>query len=67
MRSWLFVPGDNERKQEKALASAADAVILDLEDSVLPAQLPAARRRVAELLRAPRESRRPQLWVRVNA
>ena len=67
VRSWLFVPGDNERKQEKALASAADAVILDLEDSVLPAQLPAARRRVAELLRAPRESHRPQLWVRVNA
>jgi citrate lyase subunit beta / citryl-CoA lyase len=68
VRSWLFVPGDSERKQEKALASAADALILDLEDAVAPEQLPAARRRVAELLRSPPEGRRrPQLWVRVNA
>ena len=47
LRSWLFVPGDSERKQAKALAGAADALILDLEDSVDPAQLPAARTRVA--------------------
>ncbi|HVN45192.1 MAG TPA: CoA ester lyase [Steroidobacteraceae bacterium] len=67
LRSWLFVPGDSERKQEKALASAADAVILDLEDAVLAPQLPAARLRVAQLLREQRERRRPQLWVRVNA
>jgi citrate lyase subunit beta / citryl-CoA lyase len=66
LRSWLFVPGDSERKQEKALASAADAVILDLEDSVAPAQLPAARRRVGELLRSVRAARGPQLWVRAN-
>ena len=43
MRSFLFVPGDSERKQAKALATAADALILDLEDSVDVAQLPAAR------------------------
>ena len=61
------MPADSARKQEKALASAADAVILDLEDAVLPAQLPAARRRVAELLRSQQQGRRPQLWVRVNA
>ncbi|HEY6823520.1 MAG TPA: CoA ester lyase, partial [Steroidobacteraceae bacterium] len=67
LRSWLFVPGDSERKQEKALASAADAVILDLEDSVAAAQLTAARRRVAELLRSVRARHRPQLWVRANA
>ncbi|MBV8877253.1 MAG: CoA ester lyase [Gammaproteobacteria bacterium] len=68
LRSWLFVPGDSERKQEKALASAADAVILDLEDSVAPEQLPAARQRVSELLGSVGEHRRgPQLWVRVNA
>ena len=66
MRSWLFVPGDSERKQEKALSSAADAVILDLEDSVSPAQLPAARQRVGELVRSVHEARAPQLWVRVN-
>jgi citrate lyase subunit beta/citryl-CoA lyase len=63
------VPGDSERKQEKALASAADVVILDLEDSVAPARLPTARQRVGELLRSVREAhgaRGPQLWVRVN-
>jgi len=49
-RSWLFVPGDSERKQEKALSSPADALILDLEDSVAAEQLPTARRRVAEVL-----------------
>jgi citrate lyase subunit beta/citryl-CoA lyase len=67
LRSWLFVPGDSERKQEKALGSVADAVILDLEDSVAAAQLPAARTRVANLLRARRPHGAPQLWVRPNA
>jgi citrate lyase subunit beta / citryl-CoA lyase len=67
LRSWLFVPGDSERKQEKAVAGASDAVILDLEDSVALPQLPAARRRVGELLRPGPAARGPQLWVRVNA
>ncbi len=67
LRSWLFVPGDSARKQEKALAGTADAVILDLEDSVAPAQLPLARERVAELLRSRRPPGGPQLWVRTNA
>jgi citrate lyase subunit beta/citryl-CoA lyase len=66
LRSWLFVPGDSERKQAKALATEADALILDLEDSVDPAQLPAARGRVRELLRAHAEGSAPQLWVRIN-
>jgi citrate lyase subunit beta / citryl-CoA lyase len=34
LRSMLFVPGDSERKQQKALGTSADALILDLEDSV---------------------------------
>jgi citrate lyase subunit beta / citryl-CoA lyase len=67
LRSWLFVPGDSVRKQEKALVSAADAVILDLEDSVALPELSAARERVGELLRSHREAHGPQLWVRVNA
>ena len=62
-RSWLFVPADSERKIAKALASAADAIILDLEDSVAPAQKAAAR----EIVRALRpEANSPALWVRVN-
>ncbi len=67
MRSFLFVPGDSERKQSKALATAADALILDLEDSVDVTQLPAARARVRELLQSRPERTRQQLWVRVNA
>jgi citrate lyase subunit beta / citryl-CoA lyase len=67
LRSWLFVPGDSERKQQRALASDADVVILDLEDSVAPAQLPRAHEQVARLLRSGRSGPGPQLWVRVNA
>ena len=67
VRSFLFVPGDSERKQTKALATAADALILDLEDSVDVSQLPAARARVIELLKTNTDRSRQQLWVRVNA
>jgi citrate lyase subunit beta/citryl-CoA lyase len=64
-RSWLFVPGDSERKQAKALGGEADAIILDLEDSVSATQLPEARKRVASVLSGG-DRRRQQLWVRVN-
>jgi citrate lyase subunit beta / citryl-CoA lyase len=67
LRSLLFVPGDSARKQEKALATDADALILDLEDSVDPANLPAARARVGPLLAAKRAEGAPELWVRVNS
>jgi len=65
MRSLLFVPADSERKIEKALASSADVVILDLEDSVAPANKPAAQALAAQTLQSPRQG--PQLYVRVNA
>jgi citrate lyase subunit beta/citryl-CoA lyase len=65
-RSWLFVPGDSTRKQAKGVASEADALILDLEDSVAAANLPAARATVAAFLRAHADRARQQLWVRVN-
>jgi len=63
-RSWLFVPGDSERKQAKAAEGVADALILDLEDSVAPQRRGAARALVAAHLRARRAAQ--QLWVRVN-
>lgn len=50
MRSWLFVPGDSARKIAKAGDSGADVLILDLEDSVAPAQKPTARDLVREAL-----------------
>jgi citrate lyase subunit beta / citryl-CoA lyase len=62
-RSWLFVPADSEKKIAKALDSAADAIIFDLEDSVAPAQKAAARDILKHL---PTRSERPQLWVRIN-
>ena len=66
-RSWLFVPGDSERKLAKAGESGADALILDLEDSVSPQRRAEARHRVAAHLRAHHGRAAPQLWVRVNA
>jgi citrate lyase subunit beta/citryl-CoA lyase len=66
IRSWLFVPGDSARKQEKAAACAADALILDLEDSVAPELLPQARAQVREFLHSRRKDRPQQVWVRVN-
>jgi citrate lyase subunit beta / citryl-CoA lyase len=66
VRSLLFVPGDSERKQAKALASDADALILDLEDSVAPEQRDAARRQVHGFLTATGPGRGKALWVRPN-
>jgi citrate lyase subunit beta/citryl-CoA lyase len=67
LRSLLFVPGDSERKQAKALLTGADALILDLEDSVAEAALPAARARVRDFLNAHAPgARAQQLWVRPN-
>jgi len=67
LRSWLFVPGDSEKKLAKVDGCGADAVILDLEDSVAPANKGVARDLVAAFLKArPRDERTVQLWVRVN-
>jgi len=64
-RSWLFAPGDSERKMEKAAAGTADIVILDLEDAVAEAEKPKARSMVAAFLTANARERR-RLWVRIN-
>ena len=62
-RSWLFVPADSEKKIGKALESAADAIIFDLEDSVA---LP-EKARAREILKGlPARSGGPQWWVRIN-
>lgn len=65
LRSLLFVPGDSERKMVKGLGTRADAIILDLEDSVMPENKDAGRGRVGDLLRTP-GSYTGELWVRVN-
>ena len=66
LRSLLFVPGDSERKFARAAASGADALILDLEDSVAPTQKAAAREAVAKLLDGP-SPRTFAFFVRLNA
>ncbi len=68
LRSLLFIPGDSDKKLAKVASCGADAVILDLEDSVAPAAKPAAREKVADFLHGfDREADgAPQLWVRIN-
>ncbi|WP_339712535.1 CoA ester lyase [uncultured Sneathiella sp.] len=66
IRSWLFVPGDNERKLSKGLDNPADALILDLEDSVADNRQEIAREMVCEYLKVNQDRSRQQLWVRIN-
>jgi citrate lyase subunit beta / citryl-CoA lyase len=65
LRSLLFVPGDSEKKLAKSISTSADALILDLEDSVSPDRTAIARSMVAEFLKA-HGQRQQQLWVRIN-
>ena len=67
MRSLLFIPADSEKKLAKGLASGADCLILDLEDSIAPEAKQLAREQAhAFLVSALREHKRPRLYVRVN-
>ena len=67
MRSMLFVPADSERKMARSLASAADALILDLEDSVAAERRPVAREMTAAFIADARaKGARTELWVRIN-
>ncbi len=71
LRSWLFVPGDSEKKLSKAADTGADAIILDLEDSVTPANKAQARERTLGWLQggraAPPGTSGQGRWVRINA
>lgn len=67
MRSLLFVPADSPRKLERALASGADALILDLEDSVAASSKQQGRDGAATFLATHRGPGTPKLIVRVNA
>jgi len=66
LRSLLFVPADSERKLERAVSSAADVLILDLEDAVAEARKPLARGMAAEFIAAHAASIGPRLYVRIN-
>jgi len=64
-RSWLFAPGDSEKKMAKATDSMADIVIFDLEDAVAPENKALARTLIAAFLQNQADGH-DRLWVRVN-
>jgi citrate lyase subunit beta/citryl-CoA lyase len=66
IRSFLFIPGDSEKKLSKVDDCGADAVILDLEDAVAPANKVAARSLITQFLMERTGLRSPQIWVRIN-
>lgn len=65
MRSWLFAPGDSEKKTAKAVDGPADIAILDLEDAVAESNKPLARTMIHDFLRD-RAAGRERIWVRIN-
>lgn len=64
LRSLLFVPADSDKKLAKAASAGADALVLDLEDAVLPARKPLAREMTRAYL-ATLDDRR-HIWIRIN-
>ena len=65
LRSMLFVPGDSEKKMAKGGSIGADALILDLEDSVAASRRPLAREMIHDYLRNAGRAG-GELWVRIN-
>jgi len=65
LRSWLFVPADSEKKLAKAGGLEADALILDLEDAVMPDNKAMGRQLACAFLRDAKTS--SQIWIRINA
>ena len=66
IRSLLFVPGDSERKLQRAIDCESDALILDLEDSISASQKPKARGLLSEFLKCHSSNRKQSYFVRVN-
>ncbi|HEX7872636.1 MAG TPA: CoA ester lyase [Sphingobium sp.] len=64
-RSWLFAPGDSEKKMTKAMEGVADIVLIDLEDAVAPENKIATRTTVHDFIKA-NPAQRERLWVRIN-
>ena len=74
LRSWMFVPGNKQRMIEKSLGVAVDAVMMDIEDGVAPAEKDTARKQIAACLdqvaaqlKSGKPLRTPARFVRINA
>jgi citrate lyase subunit beta/citryl-CoA lyase len=63
--TWLFVPGNRPERFDKAMASGADVIILDVEDAVAPNDKPEARRAIAQWCAAS-TAHRSRLAIRIN-
>jgi citrate lyase subunit beta/citryl-CoA lyase len=67
MRSFLFIPGDSPKKLNKGMGSGADALLLDLEDSIVPQNKAAARATTLAFLKEAAPGKpRPRIYVRIN-
>lgn len=66
LRSMLFIPGDSERKLSRGKEAPSDALVLDLEDSVVAERTELARSLVREYLSSHPDCSAQQLWVRIN-
>src|SRR5436305_7200790 len=67
MRSFLFIPGDSPKKLDKGMGSGADALLLDLEDSIAPQNKAQARATTLAFLKeAIPAKQRPRIYVRIN-
>ena len=66
-KSYLFVPGDNDKKMLKAKSVGADAVIFCLEDAVAAANKKKARKKVKQFLQIHQDRPVAELWVRINS
>ncbi|MBI4525285.1 MAG: CoA ester lyase [Deltaproteobacteria bacterium] len=66
-RSWMFVPGHRQKMIDKALGLNADAIMLDIEDGVAPAEKDNARKLIGESLGRERVPNAPARFVRINA
>src|SRR3954469_198796 len=67
MRSFLFIPGDSPKKLDKGMGSGADALLLDLEDSISPTNKVEARATTLAFLKeAIPQRERPRIYVRIN-
>jgi citrate lyase subunit beta/citryl-CoA lyase len=74
LRSWMFVPGNRQRMIEKSLGVAVDAIMMDIEDGVAPAEKDSARQQIAACLdqvaarmKTEKQLRTPARYVRINA
>lgn len=65
--SYLFIPGNSLKKLQKGLESKSDAVIIDLEDAVLPIDKYTAREQVVEVLNSGLVKGQPKVYVRINS